>query len=90
MRLCRLFVKMKAEYRSVVLSCIELVFRDLFRVKGNIFADTHDGQIFSQFLVDFAGVCLVDTNELGGGRVKRDLLRKNSYQICDCAIFGNK
>ena len=80
---------MKAKYRPIVLGSVELVSGDLFRVKSGIFANSHNDQFIGQFRVQFAGACFIDTNQLRGGKVKRELLRKNCYQIRDCTVLGN-
>jgi hypothetical protein len=73
-RLCGLFVEVEAEDGSVVLGCVELVFGDLLRVQGGVFADAHYGKIFGELFVEFTGVGFVDADELVGGGVQGELL----------------
>lgn len=42
MRFCRLLVEVEAEYRSVVFTCIELIFRNLLGVEGDVFVNPQD------------------------------------------------
>ena len=90
MGLCRLFIKMEAEYCSVLFCGVELVLRDLLGVQRHVFIDANENKVLGQFFVYLASVGFIYTNKLGRGRVERKLPRKNCYRVGNRAILGNK
>ena len=83
----RLLVEVKAEYRSVLFSCIDFVIGCLLGVERHELIDTCDIEVFHKLLVDFAAVSFVKANELSSCLVKVELPLNARNEICNNTIL---